>query len=282
MFNELENINTKPNPFEFYTADKLWTDEHISKKMLEFHLDKDVDVSSKNEKFIERSVNWIASYFGLDNNFSICDFGCGPGLYTTRLAEKGANVTGIDFSKRSIDYAKKIAKEKGLTIDYVNQNYLMYDTDKQFDLITMIMCDYCALSPGQREKLLQIFYKLLKTDGCILLDVYSMEAYRKRKEQSLYEIKLLNGFWSSKMYYGFLNTFKYEEHKVVLDKYTIVEKDRNRIVYNWLQYFSPESLKEELRNKKFMVQNLYSDVSGSPYNSQSEEMAVVLKKTNKL
>ena len=282
MFNELENINTKPKPFEFYTADKLWTDEHISKKMLEFHLDKDVDVSSKNEKFIERSVNWIASYFGLDNNFSICDFGCGPGLYTTRLAEKGANVTGIDFSKRSIDYAKKIAKEKGLTIDYVNQNYLMYDTDKRFDLITMIMCDYCVLSPGQREKLLQIFYKLLKTDGCTLLDVYSMEAYRQRKEQSLYEIKLLNGFWSSKMYYGFLNTFKYEEHKVVLDKYTIVEKDRNRIVYNWLQYFSPESLKEELRNKKFMVQNLYSDVSGSPYNSQSEEMAVVLKKTNKL
>ena len=282
MFNELENINTKPKPFEFYTADKLWTDEHISKKMLEFHLDKDVDVSSKNEKFIERSVNWIASYFGLDNNFSICDFGCGPGLYTTRLAEKGANVTGIDFSKRSIDYAKKIAKEKGLTIDYVNQNYLMYDTDKQFDLITMIMCDYCALSPGQREKLLQIFYKLLKTDGCTLLDVYSMEAYRQRKEQSLYEINLLNGFWSSKKYYGFLNTFKYEEHKVVLDKYTIVEKDRNRIVYNWLQYFSPESLKEELRNKKFMVQNLYSDVSGSPYNSQSEEMAVVLKKTNKL
>ncbi|MFC2119939.1 class I SAM-dependent methyltransferase, partial [Bacteroidota bacterium] len=199
-------------------------------------------------------------------------------LYAAQFAEKGANVTGIDFSKRSIDYAKKVAHEKELDVDYVNQNYLLYDSEKRFDLITMIMCDYCALSPKQREKLLQKFYKLLKPDGSILLDVYTLEAYKKREEQSIYEVNSLNSFWSSKKYYGFLNIFKYKEQKVVLDKYTIVEEDRNRIVYNWLQYFSSESLKEELEQRKFIVQNLYSDVSGSPYDSHSEEMAVVLKK----
>jgi SAM-dependent methyltransferase len=174
-----------------------------------------------------------------------------------------------DFSKRSIDYAEKTAQEKELSIDYVNQDYLAYDTDKRFDLITMIMCDYCALSPEQREKLLQIFYKLLKPDGSVLLDVYTLEAYEKREERSEYEVNLLNGFWSPEKYYGFHNVFKYEEEKVVLDKYTIIEKDRIRTVYNWLQYFSTESLKEELKKGKFVVQNLYSD---------SEEMAVVLKK----
>ncbi len=246
--------------------------------MLEFHLDENINASSRNKKFIEQSVNWIVSNFGIDNTSSICDFGCGPGLYTTRFAEKGANVTGIDFSKRSIDYAKKVAQEKELNIDYVNQNYLLYDTEKRFDLITMIMCDYCALSPEQREKLLQKFYKLLKPNGSILLDVYTLEAYKAREEKSTYEVNLLNSFWSPKKYYGFQNTFKYEEQKVVLDKYTIVEEDRNRIVYNWLQYFSSESLKEELEKRKFIVQNLYSDVSGSPYDSHSEEMAVVFKK----
>ena len=140
---------------------------------------------------------------------------------------------------------KNVAKEKGLVIDYVNQNYLEYITDKRFDLITMIMCDYCALSPLQREKLVQIFHKLLKPNGSILLDVYTLEAYKKREEQLVYEINSLYGFWSSKKYYGFLNIFKYEEKKVVLDKYTIVEEDKNRVIYNWLQYFSPESLKEE-------------------------------------
>jgi 2-polyprenyl-3-methyl-5-hydroxy-6-metoxy-1,4-benzoquinol methylase len=278
LFNELENINKRPEPFEFYTADKLWTDEHISKKMLEFHLDENIDVSSRNKKFIENSVKWIVNNFSINSNSFICDFGCGPGLYSTRFAEQGARVTGIDFSKRSIDYAKNIAKENGLTIDYINQNYLEYDTDKQFDLITMIMCDYCALSPSQRENLLKIFHKLLKPGGSVLLDVYTLEAYQKRKEQSVYEINLLNGFWSDKKYYGFVNTFKYEEQKVVLDKYTIVEENKHRVIYNWLQYFSPESLIEELEKGNFIIQDQYADVSGSPYNSQNDEMAVVLKK----
>ncbi len=278
LFEKLEDINKKPQPFQYYTAEELWTDEHTSKEMLKYHLDENINASSRNQKFIEDSVNWIVSNFGIDNTSSICDFGCGPGLYTTRFAEKGASVTGIDFSKRSIDYAKNVAQEKGLNVNYVNQNYLLYDTDKRYDLITMIMCDYCALSPEQREKLLQKYSKLLKPNGSILLDVYTLEAYKKREELLVYDVNSLNGFWSSKKYYGFLNIFKYEKEKVVLDKYTIVEEDRNRVVYNWLQYFSSESLKEELEKSNFIVQNLYSDVSGSLYDSHSEEMAVVLKK----
>ena len=57
MFNELKEINLRPKPFQFYTADALWTDEHTSQKMLEYHLDESVDLSSRNKEFIERSVN---------------------------------------------------------------------------------------------------------------------------------------------------------------------------------------------------------------------------------
>ena len=46
----------------------------------------------------------------------VIDFGCGPGLYATRLAQKGAFVTGIDFSENSINYARTAAMEKGLSI----------------------------------------------------------------------------------------------------------------------------------------------------------------------
>ena len=100
MFKELEEINKRPEPFQFYTAEELWTDEHTSKKMLEFHLSESIDVASRNIQFICRSVDWISSQFHLDKSKSICDFGCGPGLYTTRFAERGSQVTGIDFSKR--------------------------------------------------------------------------------------------------------------------------------------------------------------------------------------
>lgn len=278
MYKELEKINSRPEPFQHYTAEELWTDEHTSKQMLKFHLNESIDVSSRNKKFIDLSVEWITSRLNVNNETSIIDFGCSPGLYTTRLAEKGAKVSGIDFSKNSIDHAKNVAIENALEIDYVLQNYLFFETDRRFDLITMIMCDFCALSPQQRKELLQKFYRLLKPDGSILLDVYSLESFSQREEQSLYEVNLLNSFWSSEKYYGFLNTFKYNEQKVILDKYTIVEKNRIRIVYNWLQYFSKESLITEFEVNNFKIENLYSDVAGSEFDPNSGEMAIIANK----
>ena len=278
MFKELKEINSRPAPFQFYTADELWTDEHTSKQMLEYHLNESIDVSSRNKSFIERSVGWIVTQFGVDNKSEIADFGCGPGLYATRLAEQGAKVTGIDFSENSLRYAKQVAKEEDLDIDYIHANYLDFETSKKFDLITMIMCDFCALSPEQRNIMLTKFYSLLKPGGSVLLDVYSLNSFVQKEESATYELNQLNGFWSPDEYYCFVNTFKYEKEKVSLDKYTIIEESRTRTVYNWLQHFSKESLQDEFSANGFKVEGFYSDVAGSAFDPETSEIAVVAKK----
>ncbi|MHC4474233.1 MAG: SAM-dependent methyltransferase [Planctomycetota bacterium] len=278
MFEELEKIYARPEPFEFYTASDLWTDEHTSGRMLSFHLNENIDVSSRNAAFIDRSVEWIASNFNIGTGTKIADFGCGPGLYATRLAKKRAVVTGIDFSKRSIQYALEVATSEGLSIQYVNQNYLEFETDDRFDLILMIMCDFCALSPAQRKKMLGKFHTILNPGGWVLLDVYSLTAFEQREDTAMYQANLLDGFWSANKYYGFLNTFKYEQEKVLLDKYTLIEASRTRTVYNWLQYFSPETLEKELVQCGFAIEKLYSDVAGSPFDPETTEFAVVARK----
>jgi SAM-dependent methyltransferase len=278
MFEELERINERPEPFQFYTASNLWTDEHTSRQMLSFHLNEASDVSSRNAEFINRSVEWIASEFNIGKDFKIADFGCGPGLYAAPLAKHGANVTGIDFSGRSIEYAKKIAAREQLNISYVKQNYLEFETEDRFDLVLMIMCDFCALSPTQRKGILSKFYRILKPSGSVLLDVYSLSAFEQKEEIAIYEVNQLNGFWSPNKYYGFLNTFKYDEEKVALDKYTIIELDRTREVYNWLQYFAPKDLEREFIEADFSVKGLFSDVAGTPYDRKSSEFAVIANK----
>jgi SAM-dependent methyltransferase len=168
-----------------------------------------------------------------------------------------------------------------LDIDYVCQDYLEFETEKRFDLISMIMCDFCALSPIQRKKLLTRFHSLLNADGSVLFDVYSLNAFDLREEVSTCEHMQLDGFWSKEDYYGFLNTFKYEEEKVIVDKYTIVEETRTRTVYNWLQYFSTDALRKEFYENGFKVEDFYSDVAGKPFNSKSTEFAVVARKSDK-
>jgi cyclopropane fatty-acyl-phospholipid synthase-like methyltransferase len=277
MFTKLEKINTKPAPYGYYTAEELWTNSHTAQEMLKYHLNESVDAASRNKRFIDKSAEWIASYFSLDGTTSVIDFGCGPGLYATRLAERGARVTGIDFSKNSLDYAEKSAAEKNLDIEYINTNYLDFETAEKFDLIMMIMCDFTALSPEQRKRLLSLFRAILKPGGSVLLDVYSLRFFEQAEESASYELNQMNGFWSPDDYYGFVNIYKYDQEKLLLHKYTIIEAVRSREVYNWMQCFTPETLKEEFGQAGFEITELFSDVAGSAYTEDTAEFAAVAR-----
>ena len=278
LFSTLESANHKPAAFSVYTAKELWTDEHTSEQMLAFHLNGEIDVSSRRTSFIDDSVRWMASNFDLSPNSRIIDFGCGPGLYTSRFADLGAAVYGVDFSARSIEYAREFADLNSLDVSYAEADYLEYRPEGEFDLITMIMCDYCALSPEQRAALLVKYKKLLSEGGRIVLDVYSLSAFDDKDEGSFYEKNQLNGFWSAEPYYCFVSSFKYEEEKVSLDKYTIIERGRQREVYNWLQYFTPQSLEHEAQAAGLEVEAVYADVAGNQYDSSAAEFAVVMTK----
>jgi SAM-dependent methyltransferase len=275
MYAFLNDINRRPNPFQYYTAETLWNGDHISKQMLAMHLDESGDPASRNQVFLDQSAAWMTTRFGIGPKMRICDFGCGPGLYTSRFAALGADVTGIDFSERSIGYAQKSARQKGLSVDYLLQNYLTYASDRKFDLITLIYCDLCPLSPEQRKILLDIFCRHLADDGHILLDVFSMPAYAKREETATYAHNLMDGFWSPVSYYGYLNTFKYDRESVVLDKYTIVEEARTFEVYNWLQYYSRDSLGAAFAASGLRIVEHYDDVAGAPYTGKADEIAIV-------
>ena len=278
MFQELDRLNKRPEPFECYTARELWTDAYTSEQMLRYHLDEKGDIASRSAAFIDRSVEWIVSRFEVSSATSIADFGCGPGLYTSRLARTGAKVTGIDFSARSIQHAEEEAQKDGIPFRYVTGDYLEYDTEERFDLVLMITCDFCALSPAQRQLLLGKFSRILKPGGAVLLDVYSTAAFDQRQESARYALIERDGFWSPDRHYEFLTTFKYESERVVLDKYTIVEAERVRTIYNWFQYFDADALGNELAAKGLEVENLYGDVAGSDFDSNAQEFAVVASK----
>ncbi|MBN2428664.1 MAG: class I SAM-dependent methyltransferase [Deltaproteobacteria bacterium] len=278
MFKQLRSMDVCPALFECYSAETLWNDSHISQKMLELHLNPDVEPASRNRVFIEKSAAWMSSRFNLGGGFRVADFGCGPGLYTTRFSEQGAAVTGIDFSERSIAYAEEQARSNGLDIAYHRHNYLDFSIDQKFDLITLIYCDLCPLSPQQRKRLFKVFNRHLEDNGLVFLDVFSLNAFKKRSELATWGYRLMEGFWSEKSYYGFLKTIKYEKEKVILDKYTIVEENRTWEVYNWLQYYSRQALAGELAANGFQVVEYYSDVAGKPFHEDADEIAVVAQK----
>ncbi|SHG79629.1 SAM-dependent methyltransferase [Ferrimonas marina] len=277
MFHQLTDINKRPKPYEFSTVRELWTDPHRAEQMLAFHLDESTELASRPAQKRQAATDWLMKHFAVGQGSRVCDFGCGPGLYATAFAQTGARVSGVDFSANSLGYARAQAQKAGLSIDYIEADYLEFKTEQRFDLITLIYYDFCALSPDQRAKLLSKFRELLAPGGRIVLDVLSLNAFAQRAEVSSYEKNSLGGFWSAQEYYGFLNTFKYEAEKLVLDKHSIIEAERRYTVYNWLQYFDQAMLEHEFAQAGLKIEQLLDDLTGQPYTGTGSDIVVVAK-----
>lgn len=191
--------------FEFPPVYKLsetnfWAEQHISKELLKAHLNTNFDGASRSYEFIDQSVEWICNTIPSDKYPVMLDMGCGPGLYTERFYKKGYSVTGIDVSQNSISYACNSALEKGLDITYRCQDYLEAEIEGNYDLITMIYCDYGALSSDNRQKLMKKIYNCMKPGGVLLLDVFTTKKYENFKDMQSWEFCQEGGFWREEPY----------------------------------------------------------------------------------
>ena len=274
MFALLNRFATRPDVFSEYTALALWNHPHVSRQMLRFHLDPNTNLASRRPRTMDASVAWLDQQLTLRGK-RVCDLGCGPGLYAKRFAALGAEVTGIDFSESSLAHARAEAESAGKEITYVQADYTKTRLPTETDLFTLIFCDFCALSAGQRRGLLREVHAALNPGGHFVFDVHSMREFETHEEGDLIEFRLMNGFWSANDYLGLKKSFKYPSEKVSLDRYLIIEADEQRQIYNWLQYFSEETLATELRAAGFELEATAGSLAGEPLHEDSLLIGVI-------
>jgi len=93
-------------------------------------------------------------------NRSVLDVGCGPGHYSTALAEAGADfVCGIDFAKSMIDMAQERAEKLGVAekCRFICADFNEFQFEKSFDYsIVMGFMDYIKDSEFLIKKVLDV------------------------------------------------------------------------------------------------------------------------------
>ena len=100
------------------------------------------------------------------NGKNILDIGCGGGLLAEELCKNGANVTGIDSSKKSISIAAQHAKEKNLTIEYKNKSIFDLEETKCFDYV---ICFEMIEHVNNPDMLINKINKITKNESMIFL-----------------------------------------------------------------------------------------------------------------
>lgn len=271
MYTGLQPYLRRPTLYE-RTGERFWDDPYISERMLAAHLDPDTDAASRRPEAITRAVEWILS-LPLPAGAALLDLGCGPGLYTRQFSEHGLRVTGLDFSARSIQYARQHDPKT----DYVLQDYLAMDYEAAFDIATLIYYDYGALVPEERRRLLGLVHRALKPGGVFLFDVRTPVDSRGKSDSTSWDRNPDGGFWNPDPHLCLNARYYYGETAEV--SRTVVVDDRGPRPYNiWDCYFTRQSLLDETAPAGFSEGRFYRDVAGEPYSEDSPTICAVLQK----
>lgn len=237
----------------------MWTDDHISRQLLEIHLNPDIDLASRRRASIKSTVDWISRIVNL-KKMNILDLGCGPGLYAELMTERGHKVTGVDFSKNSIEYARNEAIKKNLDIKYVNQNYLELCEENEYDLIMMIFTDFGVLIPEARKILLQKVCRALKPGGAFVFDVLRDKDIEMKVAEKSWKMEE-SGFWKNRPHLVLSDSYYYPKEKVVLYQHIVIDNSENFNVYRfWTHFFTPDELKKVLVQEGFEKIECYNNV----------------------
>lgn len=279
MNDKLLDYSKKPEIYK-PSSSKFWDDEHISKGMLKAHLNPEWDAASRNHKFIDQSVEWILSIVPPAHNPDLLDLGCGPGLYTSKFQQSGYHVTGIDLSKRSIEYARNYAENNKMEITYRCHNYLDISYQEEFDVITLIYCDYSVLSDSSRKLLLANIFNALKPNGKFIVDVFTPKRYENRLERKDWSYKD-GGFWNEKPHVCLNSFYRYDERSTMLDQTIVITEDSIECYNIWDHTFTADEMKGDLFEAGFATVDLYGNVAGSEYKPDGQLFCTVATKEGK-
>ena len=277
MYHQLLSLMQNPKPYQ-PNQHPFWDDEHISAQMLQAHLNPDQEAASRTFAFMDASAAWIAQIAPPDCFPRLLDLGCGPGLYAQRFAQKGYQVTGVDLSRRSVQYAQERARAEGLDIRYHLGNYCQLDLQETFDLVTLIYCDFGVLSPADRHQVLCRAHDHLRPDGRMVLDAFSAAYEAAFQPWQRWECCPQGGFWRREPYILLEEGRLYPDH-VTGQHINVITAEEQATYDLWNTCFTPERLAQEAEQAGFALLDVYGDVAGSPGTPESQTLAAVLQRT---
>jgi SAM-dependent methyltransferase len=228
---DLLNRSGMPEPWT--EGEKIpWNDPDFSARMLREHLNQEHDAASRRFKIIDRQVEWIHHQVLSGVPTKILDLGCGPGLYTSRLARKGHSCSGIDFSPAAIKYANEMAQVDGLDIDYQLGDIRDIEFGGDYGLVMLIFGEFNVFRPSDSRLILDKIYTALGQGGYLLLEPHTYKCVQEMGESSPTWYTAQEGLFSDKPHLYLQENFWNHQKHVATSRYYVIDSQTMHIEHH--------------------------------------------------
>jgi ubiquinone/menaquinone biosynthesis C-methylase UbiE len=174
-----------------------WDDPAFSERMLREHLDESHSAASRRSAERELIVDWIWERAQLEPGQHLLDLTCGPGLFAVHFAERGLNVTGIDFAPAAIEHARALAS--ALRVDdrcsFVQADVRAANFGRSsFDVATVLAGQISVFRPAETSDILRRLAAAVGPGGLVVLEVLDGDGVERVPRTSWYTAD--RGLWS--------------------------------------------------------------------------------------
>ena len=266
----------KPEPW--VEGEKIpWNEPGFSQRMLQVHLSQEHDWASRRAVTIRKHVDWIHREVLSGRLARILDLGCGPGLYTSQLAELGHTCIGVDFSPASIEYARESAKKVHLSCSYKLMDVREAGFGSGYDLAMFIFGEFNVFIPEDARQILKKVHAAVRAGGSLLLEVHTFETVQKLGLQPASWYSSESGLFSDRPHLCLQENFWDEARSVATQRYMIVDAQTSQITRyaSSTQAYSQDQYLNMLNDCGFKDIAYYPSLIGTTDPAQSDFYAIL-------
>jgi len=276
---ELVQRPLSPEPWE--EGENIpWYEPGFSQRMLREHLSQEHDAASRRFTTIDRHVSWIQQRLLSGRPGRILDLGCGPGLYSSRLARLGYTCLGIDYSPASIDYARAQASKEGLTCQYRLEDIRKADYGNDFDLVMLIYGEFNVFRPADAHLLLHKAHQALKPGGMLLLEPHPLLTLQRIGQQPSTWYSSSSGLFSEKPHFCLKEHFWDGRSSTVTIRYFILDAGTGEVsrYAQSFQAYTDEQYHRLLEEHSFIGATFYPSL-GELADASGDLIAITARKS---
>lgn len=209
----------RPEPWE-RDGNLPWNDPDFSRRMLREHLDEGHGAASRVSKERERQLGWLWDKLGLQAGSRLLDMTCGPGLYAVALAQRGVEVTGVDFAPAAIGHARELAEMAGVAAhcQFVEADVRAYEPAHDAYDAALFLYGQLAVFPRETARhLLEKVAAALRPGARLAVELLEQERVDKKNSNWWYSDD--SGLWSDAPFLSLGQRWWYEDEKLSCERY---------------------------------------------------------------
>jgi SAM-dependent methyltransferase len=219
-----------PPPAPWADGDNIpWHEPGFSARMLREHLSQHHDAASRRGSVIDQQVDWIHRHVLGERPARVLDLGCGPGLYTSRLARLGHTCVGIDYSPASIEYAREEAKASGLSCEYRCEDIREAEFGAGCGLVILIFGELNVFRPVHAREILGKARAALAPGGTLLLEPHTFAAVEAMAARPRHWYAAAEGLFSDRPHLCLQEQYWDAAARAMTRRYAIVDADTSAV-----------------------------------------------------